>query len=257
MKTNPYYRSTIRRENIFVTYILSFFDMFASYGRLPIEVFTRKSFGQRYFRLSSALTVASILALFPLSTKLLGYLFPFISEVGAAIFPSFTLWYIFLAVFVYFSVRHYLDIKKEASVTNFKRFSLSSGVPDKIFDTIKIPGIQTNIRTIECLFEPLPFFLGGLLLWIIGQQLGLLLVLSSVIYSLSYLNAYRRGDNFILDKIDEMICNEQLETIFSEAGKTEQDKSGFEFRGLVPTDAAFRKTILPNLYDDTNSSSVL
>src|SRR5580698_10190152 len=65
MKKNLYYRDTLRRENMLKVFILSLFSLFASYPRLLLEVFIRKNFGARYFKLSSALTVAFLLAFVP------------------------------------------------------------------------------------------------------------------------------------------------------------------------------------------------
>jgi hypothetical protein len=49
---------------------------------------------------------------------------------------------------------------------------------------------------------------------------------SSIFYSIGYLAAYKNGDNFVMDKIDEMILNEELEDAFV------NDKDASETRGV-------------------------
>ena len=268
MTKNLYYRDTFGRENMFKVFFLSLFSMFTSYPRLLLEVFTRKDFGERYFRLSSAITLVVILGLLPYGIKQMaaswgggemavenysydeGY-----GDVAqqaqnvqpmteSGLMPAYIGWYVFLAAFLLISIKHYMDNRRSPSAFNFKRFTLSSGVVHPVISNIKIPGLESNIRFIECYLEPALFFGAGILLALIGQTLGWLLMVCAFFYCMSYLAAYRSGDNFIMDKIDEIICNESLEKAFVDDGSL-VDTRGFQFRGSKPQDTQLRRKILP------------
>ena len=66
---------------------------------------------------------------------------------------------------------------------------------------------------------------------------------------MSYISAYIGGDNFVMDKIDEIICNETLETAFVDDGDIEETL-GFQFRGSRPNTADMRRKILPLMTED-------
>ncbi len=274
MKKNLYYRNTLRRENMLKVFILSLFSMFASYPRLLLEVFIRKNFGERYFKLSSALTVAFVLALCPYlwiklatlwfrvssiippgtssmlsnypigadSTTMMSHSSSMLSH-APSLWPEYLTWYIFLILFVLMSIKHYFDIKRNPSVFDFAKFSLYAGKINPLFFKIK-----NDPRLVECLIEPAVFFVVGFVLHFVGQKLGGLLIFCSVVYALSYAAAYWSGDNFVMDKIDEIICNEELEKAFVD--DSDEDKTrGFRFRGKKPQDHDMRKKILPSMTD--------
>jgi hypothetical protein len=246
MKKNLYYRSVFRRDNVLQAFFLSFFYLLSSYPRLLLEVFIRKNFGERYFRLSSALTVALLIGLWPL-VRTMGV--SHIPGMGKeTLMPGYLTWYIFLAAFVGFSIKHHLDKRRNPSVFDFAKFSLYTGKIHPLFYKIEIPGLKTSVRRIECLFEPALFFLSGLLLSLIGQNLGHLLIVCSLFYGFGYAAAYLVGDNFVMDKIDEMICNEELEKSFvDDVG--EDETRGFRFRGRKPDSRDMRQQLLPLFHE--------
>ena len=262
MQKNLYYRTTFQRVNLFKRFILSIFEAFSGVARSLLEVFTRKNFGERYFLLSSALWIAFILAIIPVViVKFLSraqlpaeaYDFDSIEPVqqaaqtaSASLMPDYLTWYIFIALYVGMAVKHHLDIRRNPSVFDFDHFSLSSGEINPLFLKIKIPFIQTNFRTIECFFEPAVFFLLGVILWMAGQNLGILLVFTSIAYSFNYMNDYMYGDIFIMDKIDEMIANEEMEDAFVN-GLDESQTRGFRIRGKRPKDEDMRRKLLASM----------
>lgn len=259
MQKNLYYRTTFKRVNLFKIFFLSMFDAFTGAARSLLEVFTRKNFGERYFLLSSALWIAFILAIIPIiivkylsKPQLPPEAYGFdsmepaqqvVQTASASLMPDYLTWYIFIALYVGMSVKHHLDMRRNPSVFDFDHFSLCTGEINPLFLRIKIPFIETNLRTIECFFEPAVFFSFGVILWLIGQNLGILLVLTSIAYSFNYMNDYMHGDNFIMDKIDEMIANEEMEDAFVNELDESQTR-GFRIRGKRPKDEDMRRKLL-------------
>jgi hypothetical protein len=167
----------------------------------------------------------------------------------STLMPHYLGWYIFIALFLAVSLRHKRDMARNPSVFDFAKFSLASGTIHPLFFKIKLPGIETNYRSIECLLEPLPFFIAGVLLALIGQALGWLLIVVSIYYGMGYVAAYHIGDNFVMDKIDEMIVNQKLERAFVDEA-SEDETLGFRFRGKRPDDREMRKKIMPLMVED-------
>lgn len=272
MKRNLYYQTIYRRENLFKHLFFSFFNLFASSARMLLEVFIRKDFGERYFRLSSAIILTAELIAFPLlfvyfdthfasGAEYAGedlYNFdetPSIAPQKAALswLPGieFLLWYVFAAAFLYFSIRHYQDKKRQPSVFDFEKFSLSSGVlQDYVW---KLPLFkEVDLRDRECFLEPGLFLAAGFLLAVIGQYIGILLILCSLFYFVSYWRAYSEGDNFIMDHIDEMIVNQDLEKNFVNGMENPEDinNTGFVLRAQLPNGNILRRQLLHRMIED-------
>lgn len=264
---NLYYRDTFARHNAFKLMFLSFCTLFMSYPRMLLEVFTRKNFGVRYFSLSSAIFLALILALLPLGISHLtsgfsggentelNYSFDgnfgevtqpeqSLEQTKGGLIPDYISWYLYIGAFLFFCVKHHLDNKRSPSAFDFSRFTLSSGEIHPKIRNISINGFAPDIRFIECYLEPLIFFIVGLLLALLGQTLGYLIMVCAFFYSMSYIAAYVSGDHFIMDKIDEMICNQTLENAFVNDVDIIGTK-GFQFRGSKPSTEELRRQILP------------
>lgn len=64
--------------------------------------------------------------------------------------------------------------------------------------------------------------------------------------------AYRKCDNYILDKIDEIICNEELANDFM-SDEYKSNSRGFKFTGTKPDDVESRRKLLPLLLEEDNS----
>lgn len=248
MKKKLYYRHLYRRDNV----AKQFFDeaalIFASPFRLLIEVFIRKNFGERYFRLSSVLTTSVLMFLLPVFIVVAGGGFGLVEDS----YTGFIGWFLFLIVFTAVGVLRESEIDRSQSIFDFNRFSLSRGEIYRLFIKLGTEKGKVNLRKIEVLIEPAPFFLIGFIFLIIGQYLGYLLIFSSLMYSYSYAAAYRVGDDFVLDKIDEMITNKHLENDFLE-GLEEDGKDGFRYRGLKPVDRNLRQQILQSMVSDDDA----
>ena len=237
---NSYYRNVSGRGNALKTAILDLALAFSSYPRLLLEVFIRKNFGQRYFSLSSVITLIVILAAFPFISP--STIFHHYAQDGESIFPAYLLWYVFLAAFLLLGIKRHREIVLGPSVYNFEKYSLFSGEINPFIRNFEINGKKANIRVIETIYEPALFFIAGLFLMLIHQKLGGLLVGCSILYSLSYMGAYNLGDHFIMDQIDEIICNEELGNVFVE-GMDAKDAKYFEMRAERPENKTMRRKI--------------
>lgn len=201
-----YYRTVILRQNKLKFAILNFFFAICSYPRLVLEVFIRKDMGERYFNLASAITTAVLLILIP------QFIFYSYESKWHEILWDHKIWHLFIVVFLVFSLLRHKESWRPDSTFDLSRYSRSSGTTLKIFDNINTKATQ---REIETIYEPTPFALLGILLMFTGQALlGSLFILCAIVYSLSYYGAYMNGDNLILDKVDEIIFNEEMSGIF-------------------------------------------
>lgn len=237
MQKTVYYREIIRRENLLLKNIFDIFFRLASYPRLLIEVFIRKNFGQRYFSVASVLTIGVLLILYPIIFKKRGPVFSsrYDYDPNHSVLGDNILWYLFVAAFLLFSYIRWAEIRKNPSVFTFQKFSLYYGDINPFFYSIKFDGKKPKMRTVEIFYEPAPFLLLGIILWWMGQKLGILLTVSAICYSISYAAAYSRGDNFMMDQIDQMILNEEKYKIFVEDLPPDKTR-GAEHRGELPTD---------------------
>ncbi|WP_294293588.1 hypothetical protein [uncultured Chryseobacterium sp.] len=269
MQKNLYYRSLMRRENIIKKFFLSLFDFFVSGSRLLLEVFIRKNFGERYFRLSAAIILIIEFGLLPFLLVFLQRKFGSstqetqITDVWSdepatvadptadpSLWTGYIGWYAFLGLFLFFSIKHYLDKKRQPSAFDFEKFSLSSGELQSY--TSRIPLFDTkNRRLRECFVEPLFFMVIGIAFLLIHQHVGWLLVICSLLYSSNYIAAYESGDNFILDIIDEQILNQEMEKDFVDG--EEDDIS--EFRARRPVGKEYRRKLLPAIVVEDDPAS--
>ncbi|WP_276366255.1 hypothetical protein [Chryseolinea sp. H1M3-3] len=86
-------------------------------------------------------------------------------------------------------------------------------------------------------------------------MVGLLLIVCALLYRLSYIGVYRLGDDFVMDKIDEMISNEQLFDSFIDDKDAEETK-GFRFYGRKPESGEFRRTLVESFIEDDEETFV-
>jgi hypothetical protein len=253
MKKNLYYKTVYGRSNVLKNSILIFFFTFSSYPRLLLEVFIRKNFGERYFSFMSAITVTILLSIFPFVSAGISQMLSF-GGYGRSfdlgdVFQHYFTWYLFLIAFMYKCMERNDEVKRLPSVFDFARFSLSTGERHPRILDFKWKGKRLDIREIETLVEPGLFFFIGLFLMLIGQSVGTLLLISSIFYSLSYVAAYMIGDNFIMDRIDEMICNEELVNSFVE-DKDSSETRGFSTYGRKPADPETRRRLADAFVED-------
>ncbi|PMD95702.1 hypothetical protein BWI97_13970 [Siphonobacter sp. BAB-5405] len=248
MKKNLYYRSVFKRTSNAKGGILVVILLFSSWPRLLLEVFLRRNMGERYFSFSTALSITVALSLIP----------PLFALISSNVIPNYGFvfflltygtWYVFLGFFVFMAIQRREEIKRLPSVFDFARFSLSTGQAHPFFIKFKWRGRSGDRRTIETLLEPGFCFLVGLVLWFLAQYIGAVIMISSVMYGLSYRALYRQGDHFIMDKIDERISNEELTKAFVE-GRPMDETRGFPFYGRGPTDPDMRRELASSFMVD-------
>ncbi|WAC11895.1 hypothetical protein [Dyadobacter pollutisoli] len=249
MKKNLYYRTVLHRSNPVKNFFFDLFTAIASWPRLLLEVFIRTNFGERYFSFSSSIIMFVLLAVTPLLISALGSS----SYYGGFDPKEFLMgnitWYLFLAGFLYCAFRRRQEVKRLPSVFDFARFSLSSGRIHPLFYTIVINGKRVDSRMIETLFEPLFFFIIGFFFMLFGQIVGILIVVCSIVYSFSYMAAYSVGDNFVMDKIDELICNQELYNAFVD-GVDPNNTRGVNYYGRRPADPEARRKVADTFMEE-------
>jgi hypothetical protein len=216
MEKNLYWRTAVRRNNFMSFFILDTAFKLASPARILIEVFIRRNFGRRYWSSGMVLFASVCLAIFPVMRYKIGGL----SYRGSYdnnlsdFWLHYTTYYLFLLAFLRASWFRWKEVKRFSGVFDVEFFTLYSGDIHPRFFGMHPLGRKPSVRSVEVYYEPGVFFLAGLVLWLLSQPLGMLLMIVSVLYGLSYAAAYKQGNDFIDDKNDEMILNEQYENAF-------------------------------------------
>jgi hypothetical protein len=253
MQRNLYFRTLYKRQNKVKEFILTLFLSVSSLPRLILEVFLRKNMGERYFSTATAATIAVILGLYPVIGDLFTAMLPralrgIMGGYGnreSHFWLHYGTWYLFLAAFVYFSYQRRKEVKRNPSVFDFARFSLTPGDLHPAFYDLRLFGVTPNTRTIETVYEPMAAFLLGFFLYMIGQNVGGLLMLCGIIYALSYSATYHKGDQLVMDTIDERIINEEMENAF--IGGTEA--RGVRFYARKPTHEELRRKVAEGFFE--------
>ena len=243
-----FYRATFGRSNFIKKFVLDLFMAGSSWPRMLLEVFLRTNQGERFFSFSGCMTVAVILAVWPVFASIGGTQYDGGATIALTFVGRYTSWYAFLAAFVYMSFARRSEVKRLPSVFDFARFSYSSGnIHPKFFER-SIKGQPADVRTIETMLEPGLFFAIGFTLFIAAQPIGLVLMVSSIFYSLSNISAYHTGDNLLMDLVDSQIVGQQVANMFSD--KPSSNTQGFRFMGRVPTDPETKRKLSDMLDDD-------
>ncbi|HVW96855.1 MAG TPA: hypothetical protein VHA56_12870 [Mucilaginibacter sp.] len=252
-KKNLYYLTVFKRVNLIKAFILSFFLAIASWPRLILEVFFRRRMGERYFSLATCITLFVLMFFgsnFP-HYSYYGWSFPDPTEILTRN-PSLSL---FALAFLAMSIMRYKEVKREPGVFDFAKFSMYSGDILPFFYDIKINGVEPTRKTIATIYEPLVSLMIGILLTLFHSPVGIVLIVCSIIYSLSYFGAHYQGDQFLMDKIDEMLCNEDLTETLVE-GTRPEDKRGVEFFGTAPANKQFRRVLADSMVEAEEASDV-
>ncbi len=234
MKKNLYFATVFQRRNLVKEFFMSLFLAIASYPRLLLEVFVRKNMGERYFSMASVITLFVVLAALPFVIEKRTFLY---------VLQENILWYLFLAGFLYAANKRRLEIKRLPSVFDFARYSLAKGETNPLlykFSRFK----NLDIRTMQTLVEPAIFFVGGILLLLIDQDmLGVLLIVSSILFSLSFVAAFHYGDHKVMDEIDRIILSEDMVKAFVDDDDPSLTR-GVQFYGRKPADRALRQKVV-------------
>lgn len=226
MRNRTSFRSD--RYPFFIPLFFGLFEIFGSYPRMLIEVFVRKNFGRRYFYLWKCLILAAILGYLPYwqFTRVRGW-----SDIPPDIwfFRTFIAWYAYLGLFVIFSLRRWWEIDHSPGAIDTKRSSRYMGEINMFFWTFGRSATKRRLkegnlseeefsklkfnsaRLIECLLEPLPFFIAGIILIFCIQWWGFVLCICSLFYSFGHISLYMRADDDLQDEVDEMRAKTERE----------------------------------------------
>jgi len=254
---SQYYQYNPEKKNIFVeihqgrvnivgAFILSIFMLFASHASAIVEVFLRSKFGERYITLAQSIGL-SIFLLFAYEwiddyADLSGRLF----------------YYAFVLVYLGFSIRHRLEIRKYGTAYDFKRFSLSDGELASFWSSVigkKIAGIKVKTYHVHVFLEPaMPFFAGVFfLIFPFSRAVGVVLTFCGFIYSIRNFVKAQMGRNWVLDTIDKQLSNEMSYDIFMER-KPKKDTKGVYLPVDLPDDENTRKSLYNMVKQSTNAS---
>lgn len=247
--TENYFHVVYRRTNILADGLLHIMQMLLSWPCLIVEVFLRSHMGRRHFSMVSAILAFALLIVIPVVVARMGSMGYYGGGGFGYILGKNATWYAFALAFLGFSFYRRKEIGSKTSEYDYGHFSLSSGESLPLFDRLENYGLKVNPRRTAIFYEPAVFLIAGLLLAVMGQAVGLLLMFCGLCYSWNNVLAYRRGDDFILDKIDEAICKEELAANFLGEKKASQSR-GFNFYGFRPGNPDLRRKIVDSFSDD-------
>jgi hypothetical protein len=242
---NHYFHAVFRRNNVIKTFILDSALKIASYPRLIIEVFIRRNFGRRYFKLSSVITVTFLLFFVPfLMQAILSFSASYNYEYQRQVFWQYhRLYYFFIPVFLGFGIYRWFEMKRNKSRNDFNSFSLYTGDRLLLFDNLIVTNKRITDRLVDTIIEPAPFVIVGIILMLFNQRLGDMLFISGLLYGLSYAAQYKIGDDFIMDKTDEIILNEEMENVFVNDQKPDKSR-GVRFYTTKPDSKSLRRKLV-------------
>ena len=237
---------------------LRFFFSICSWPRLILEVFIRRDMGERYFSfsmvISALLTFLCIPLLFVATSALNDSMMSPYGGYGHRSHDNHYGTYIgiiaFAAAFFYAGLQRRKEIARLPSVFDFARFSLSTGY--SIVPNLPLPfmdWLAANPRREATVLEPGLCFLVGLVIVLINIPVGILLMFCSVVYSLSYVAAYKLGDFMIMDQIDNIICSEEFDAAFNE-DRPQSETRGFQTFGRRPADPKMRRKVADSFFPD-------
>lgn len=242
MKSNRDFRHTIARKNHGKDFIYYQALKYCSYPRLVIEVFTRTHFGPQYINLSSILGAAFLLFTLPLVLIFGPDMIMWVIRLFEAPryhpptehqYAGYITWYIFAGLFFVTGIKRYRESRRNNFGEDFRISARHSGFIQPFM--IKIFG-QNDSRKLETIIEPGLAFGIGIILHYASQPLGMLLIICSIIYSISYLGAYKLGDESMYQ-----LNNDAIQSAFK-ANKVQQ----FFERENQPKDFHMEK---PERYD--------
>lgn len=240
-RTNSYYHEFFARPAKMKIIFLNIFLELSYYFRIPIELITRRNLGERYFNIILSLFIGAGLIAFPIiSSK------RFSSMDWGFLFSHFGTWYLYTAFYFNAVFQRQKEIRTLPSVWEVKRFSKSEGSFHPKLKDLRFGDKQPNPKVMVTVVEPVLFFVPGAILALAQQPIGLLFMVCAVVYSLGYLGAYYKADNFMMDKIDDMITNEELGRVFLEDKEPER---GFEFYGKRPADPDLSRKLYEEYID--------
>lgn len=210
MKKRLFIRTTYKRRSYLQYLLTSRLSIIADKSRLLLEPFLRRNMGARYFSFSNCVLMAVFLMAVPIGIeKLSAWYYSFIT--GSPFYFSnkgrWLIWYGFLIWYLIMALKRKSESRPRVAEFDTSKHSLSLGTSHDWLSSLRIPGLKTTPRRLETLYEPALFFLPGMLLLLLSNPLGWLLVIASIGYSVSYIQAYTEGDNSVYNDFDKVHGN--------------------------------------------------
>ncbi|MBS1778043.1 MAG: hypothetical protein JST70_01885 [Bacteroidetes bacterium] len=231
-----YYHTVFGRPARLKRFFMNLFLSLSYLFRVPIEVITRKDFGDRYFNILLSILIGVFFIAAPLFLCR-----GFGSPNTELISKYFGTWYVYTALYLYSVYQRYREVLALPSIWDVPMFTWSEGKPIPALLKIKIGNDYPTTKTMSLLIEPGIFFIAGVILTFMKQPIGLIFIICALIYSLGYMASYYLATDFMKDKGDEIICNEELSEFFLNGKHTEK---GFDYDGPVPKDPKMRERML-------------
>jgi len=248
MIRNSYFRAIHGMASSLKMQFFALIYQFSGIPRMVMEAFLRKNFGERHFSFSLALAIAFILMAIPV--QYLDFGMGQRGNPGLDFLKHYLTWYIFVGVFIWQSWKHYQVIQKEKmDGFNYDKSSVYEGDVHPFFFGLRYKGRAVTAFEIECFIEPAVFLGAGLILAILGQSIGWLFIICSLIYGMSYRALYYAGDIMILDYIDQKLYNEYLEKAYMN-NMHPSETHGVQFRGRHINNEVTRREMAPALVDN-------
>jgi hypothetical protein len=240
MKKTLYYRRFHQKKNDVTSIFNLLLTAFASLAKRLCDVFVRTNMGERYFSTLMSSILIIILAIAP-------FIFSrgFNTDILEIILSNPS-WYIFVALYIFFCIKRYKELRRDTSLFDFTKFSLSTGDTLPLFEKVNIKGVPANPRQIAVLLEPVFFFIIGVLLILFKQEIGLVITVSSICYWFTNYTSFLEGDNFVLDIIDDKICANYFINDFANGSNS---ANGFSPTFRWPADPNLRRTIVDGVFE--------
>jgi hypothetical protein len=222
-----YGRRGYRRDNFLYKVIFGVAYYWSNYPKILIEVFIRKNFGRRYFSFGLCLFLALCLAAYPKLWEMWykdhGYIIWNKEHSFEYLFwMPYLSWYVYLSLFLIFSLIRFVEVLRQPKEFSMKYKSTYAGDISMFFWTLGRPETKKRIKQgkvsekemrdlkfnsqkfVEVVLEPLPFFVLGVILYLIKQKFGVVLITCSLFYSFGNYGAYMHVEEDIQDELDIM-----------------------------------------------------
>jgi hypothetical protein len=241
------FRKAQRRSSFVSDTVLPFFSNWASRPRLLLEVFVRKNFGRNYFNMGSVFSVLWRVVVFPIvvyyGPKLWKFLFGHDNEptyvaytvhdenywryeierqraaykitFNTEFWGTYGTWYILALAFLIFAIIRWSETR--SGKNNSHHQSTYMGDIHPLFFKLDFLG-KANERNIAILYEPMLFIIVGFILTKFGQNVGWLIIVSAIFYSLGNYADYRFGDDVLTTTTDQMKNNVAIKRHFEGNG---------------------------------------
>jgi len=251
MLKEAHFRDLYKRQSFVMTEIKKLIYSLTCNVRFILDVLIRTNIGERHFSTLYAVWVGLILCFIPFAY---GFSNRYQYSSSLSVVWDNLTWYMFVVFYAYSCIKRRREIATKPGVFEFARMTYSTGEINKRFFGLKIFGAKADGRFIETFLEPLFFLVIGSVLLIFGQKVGLLILVASSCYSISYHLAYRIGDNIIMDNIDIQIISKGMANLMS-GNDAETSPLGNNFRAEIPKDKANRKSVFNDLGIDDDFAS--